>query len=264
MLIVVWQLGRSDMVLNSLFLFAAVGAVPGTDITLQPDQVFWVLGSLLGLAVLLIFATNLRRGIVALFRRRPVDGLAPAMELAPAVPAPVKAKRLRAAKAPKPKVVVVIKPLRKPGKLRLAVRALAAALGAGTRRAGRFAHARYPHAAAACGRVWRKVSLVVKRAVLFAVRTGARVGAVFARLLRREAIHVAIIIGRAAVRAWAWAEPHLQIFDYWLGVQYHAGLDKLKRHETYKTANYFLKEVNKVIALGRAEVRDVLARVVEK
>ena len=278
-LIVVWQLGRSDVVLNALFLFAAVGAVPGTNITLEPNAVFWVLGVLLGFAVLLIFATNLRRGIAALFRPRkattaePIEtveesaGVAEALAIASLV----KPAKARAAKAAKPKVVLVIKPVRRPSKLLLFLRALARA---GRRQAAiTFAAARrhFPRMVAAASAVWlkvryaaRQIAGVVWRAAGIAGNYVARYAGIGGRLLRGQLIRAAIITGRAAVRAWDWLEPHLQLFDYWLGVQYHTALDALKRHETTKSVAHMLKEANKVIASGRAEVREALTRVVEK
>src|SRR2546421_1855774 len=68
---IVWDLGQSYTVTNSLFVFAAAGVVPGTNIVLQPDQVLWLLGSVLALAVALIFGTNMARGLRGLVRRAP-------------------------------------------------------------------------------------------------------------------------------------------------------------------------------------------------
>jgi hypothetical protein len=264
-LIVVWQLGRSDVVLNALFLFAAAGVVPGTDIVLQPNEVFWTLGTLLGVAVLLIFATNLRRGIIALFRRRPAGAEAPLpteqfAEPEPIVMAPLKMKKVRASKVVKPKVVVVIKPVRHPSKLALMLRVFFGALRLRTSEAGSNLRKHYPRFAGAFGKVWHDVSRTARAAVLAANRAAAAAG----RMLRRQLIKLAVYIGRQSIHLWAWAEPHLRMFDYWLGVQYHSYLDSAKHNETVKSVAHVKSEIAKVIASARTEIRAVVARAVEK
>src|SRR5262245_36587180 len=111
-LVGVWELGRSDAATNALFLFATVGLIPGTDKTLAPQQVFVALGVFLVLMVLLIFSTNIVRGVRRLVGR----GAAVGPEH-PAVPqGPIVA-------APQPSAVVVAIPA-PPGRVRLAWRRL--------------------------------------------------------------------------------------------------------------------------------------------
>jgi hypothetical protein len=294
-LIVVWQLGRSDVVLNALFLFAAAGVVPGTNIILQPNDVFWALGILLGVAVVLIFATNLRRGLLALFRRRPTetDAFTPmerAFEPEPLVGAaaitaavtPLKMKKVRAAKVAKPKVVVVIKPVRRPSKTMLMLRLFYGALGLRIAEANSNLKKHYPRFAGAVGKSWHDVKFGVRSAVLAVGRAIAQVARqifralaatwkqseklalAMGRTLRRKFIKLAIYIGRQAVRLWNWAEPHLRLFDYWLGVQYHSYLASAKHNETVKSIAHVKSEITKVITTARTEIRAAVARAVEK
>jgi hypothetical protein len=272
-LIVVWQLGRSDVVLNSLFLFAAAGVIPGTNVVLQPNEVFWTLGTLLGVAVLLIFATNLRRGIIALFRRQTAleQVQQPVMAEAIAPVAVLPAKKIKAKKAPKPKIVVVIKPVRRPSKLMMALRVLFGAAKLHVKQANEATAKHFPRVARAIGRAWYDVRFAVQKAALALARVAATAWrqmqkAAFAagRVLRRELIKLAIYVGRSAAHLWHWAEPHFRMFDYWLGVQYHTYLDAAKHNETVKSVNHMVREIQKVIATARTEVRAALARVVEK
>jgi hypothetical protein len=294
-LIVVWQLGRSDVVLNALFLFAAAGVVPGTNIVLQPNEVFWALGVLLGVAVLLIFATNLRRGLLALFRRRPATtGVPTPMERAfepetvvgaaaiTAAVTPLKMKKVRAAKVAKPKVVVVIKPVRHPSKLALMLRVFYGALRLRMSEAGGNLKKQYPRFAGAFGKIWHDVKQGERAAVLAASRAAAAAGrqvsrvAVAAwkqletqaaragRIVRRGFIQMAIYIGRQSVRFWSRTEPHLRMFDYWLGVQYHSYLDSAKHNETVKSVVHLKNEIAKIIASARTEIRAMVTRTVEK
>jgi hypothetical protein len=53
-------------VIDTLLLFAAAGVVPGTDISLSPDQTLVVLGVFLFVSSVLIFLTEVRRALRAL------------------------------------------------------------------------------------------------------------------------------------------------------------------------------------------------------
>lgn len=255
-LIVGWNLGQSYTVTNSLFLFAAAGVVPGTNIALGPDEVMLTLASVLTLAVLLIFWANIRRGLVRLFRRvsvaEPVDTPAAQPVMAAAVvtpdatavvaeeaPAkPVKAKR----DAPKP--VVVIEPPKRPSKVLFLLR-VAAGVVAMTVRSW-FAKLR-----SRLQKYSPKVAAFVQRAYLVAAQTVRRGSAI----IRREFVGLAIVTGRAAVRTWRWAEPYLRRFDAWLGVQYHRAIAATRRKETYKLVASFGREMRKVFVDTRDQVR---------
>jgi hypothetical protein len=294
-LIVVWQLGRSDVILNALFLFAAAGVIPGTDIVLQPNDVFWALGVVLGVSLLLIFGTNLRRGLLALFRRgsaktAAITPMERAFEAEPIVGAaaitaavtPLKMKKVRAAKVAKPKVVLVIKPIRRPSKAMLMLRVFFGALGLRIGEVNANIKKHYPRFANALSKAWQDVKFGVHASALAIGRAAAKAGrylfraavhiwkqgetlAVSAgRNLRRAAIKLAIYIGRHAVRLWRWAEPHFRMFDYWLGVQYHSYLDSAKHNETVKSVAHLKSEIAKIITNARTEIRAAVARAVEK
>jgi hypothetical protein len=254
-LFVVWQLGRSDVVMNSLFLFAAAGVIPGTNVVLNPDQVFWVMGSLLGLAVLLIFWTNLRRAMRFMFGR-----LKTGQEIAPvffeAMPLQVVVKP----KAAKSKPVIFVKLPKKPSRLGLALRALGRGVSAAFARVAAKLRRHFPRAVVLTTR-----GLVrVQRALAVAWRRGAVVAVHVSRLAHRTLIRQAIVIGRGVARSWAWLEPRLRLMDYWLGVQFHIAADAGARNETVKAVNNLVKEIAKIIVTARTEIRAALTRVVEK
>ena len=177
-LIVVWNLGQTYTVANSLFVFAAAGVIPGTSIALNPNQVLLCLASMLFVSVLLIFSTNISRGVRRLYavwkRRtaavetsaqpRPVlaeVAMAPIVVSAVAGPTP-KATRKKASKTPKPQPVVVIKAPKRPSKALLLLHIAGTLVALVTRSTAARVRAHFPRLAAALA----KAATAVRRTVL--------------------------------------------------------------------------------------------------
>ncbi|MET0779456.1 MAG: hypothetical protein ABWY71_01340 [Candidatus Saccharimonadales bacterium] len=60
-----WRLWENDAAVNAFILFCTAGIVPGTNVELTPEQVYIVLGSILFVAIMLIFAKEVLRDIRA-------------------------------------------------------------------------------------------------------------------------------------------------------------------------------------------------------
>lgn len=258
-LVLVWNLGQSYIVTNSLFMFAAAGVVPGTDIALGPDQVLLVLGLILFLATGLIFSANIYRGIgVIVARLRKTEQMAEQLVTTEVVAVEQsdaateqpdekskKTKRLTAraaAKAAKPKTIVVIKHYRRPNKALMFLRVAFTAA---------------------------QMSFAAKMVKLqpYIVRARALSGVVVGRVLsvvRRGMVSFAIFVGRAAVKLWRWAEPYLRRFDSWLEVQCHKFVAQARKNETVKITTRMFREMGKVVTTVRSELRAALSRVTEK
>jgi hypothetical protein len=281
----VWKLGQSSAVADSLFEFAASGAVPGTDIVLAPDQVMWLLAGVLALAVALIFGTNIGRGIRALYRRAmrvpvldPAEAQALAAEsaagsAAAVMPMPVpevaavKPARVKKGKAGKPQPVIIIEPPKKPSRVLFLLHVAAVTVGVTLRSQGARIKEHSPKLVAAVAQFARRVAVGLRIMYERAVAAAARAAGV----ARRTIVRTAIAIGRAAIRFWHWAEPYLRTFDAWLGMHYKRGLDAgrasaadLKRTEGAKIALGFTREIGKIVASAREQARTLWARVAEK
>ncbi|HSW99607.1 MAG TPA: hypothetical protein VLH38_01075 [Patescibacteria group bacterium] len=250
-----WELGRSYVVTNALFLFAADGVVPGTSIRLEPNQVFWVLGTMLAVAALLIFSTNIRRAFLFWFGSRTVTFDEP-IELAPKLNK-VKAVKV---KTPKPVPVVIIKLPRKPSLLSRVGHYIDVSFIVASTLLVAYIRKHFPRIVEAIKRGGQ--TFVAKlRPVWQSLVSHMRLGR---QKVRTYGIRMAIFICRQAIRFWRWLEPQLREFDRWLGVKYHQGLATARKNESIKSMLHVSQEARKVIALWRAEIYAVLSRVVEK
>lgn len=234
----VWGLGRSFAATDTLLLFAAAGVVPGTNTVLAPNQVLWLLGGLLALAVLLIFGSNLRRALQLWFGRGAFKGGPEEMS----------------------KPAVVIRLPKQPGllaqtarRIRSVLASIFAAVAGSTRR-------HFPRVVAAATRRWQHIQQAV-HATWQRRWPQARHAQ---RALRAAIVSLVTVVIRYAVHFWRWLEPYLRAFDRWLGVQYHRRLAALCKSEKVKTATRLIRETSKVIANWRTEVRVVLSRVTSK
>lgn len=250
-LIGAWELGRSYVVTNAVFLFAADGVIPGTNRRLDPDQVFLLLGALLAVALLLIFSTNLRRVFLFWFGRQSAK-----LELKE--PAPAKTRQ--AAKVTKPKPIVVIVLPKQQGMLSRFGHYVAVSFIVISTLLAAYARRHFPRFIMAAKRsglwIWSKLYRVCRHAIRY--MSGAR------QRVRSYVIRVSIMIARRVVRLWLWLEPYLREFDRWLGLQYHQGLDVARKNDSVKASIHIIQEVRKVTATWRSEIQAVLARVVEK
>jgi|GEM_PF-4101207 len=250
-LIGAWELGRSYVVTNAVFLFAADGVVPGTNRRLNPDQVFMLLGALLAVALLLIFGTNLRRVFLFWFGRQSVK-----FEQSE----PILAEAKKTSKATKPKPVVIIVFPKKPGMLLRFGHYLDVSFIVIFTLLATYARRHFPRLVEAAGGgglfVWRRLCRTYHHTIQYinVVRQKAR----------SHAIQASIIIGRRVVKFWRWLEPYLREFDHWLGLQYHQWLNAARKNDSFKAFGRVIQEVRKVIAVWRSEIYAVLARVVEK
>jgi hypothetical protein len=61
-----WRLWENDAAVNAFILFCTAGIVPGTGVELTPEQVYIVLGSILFVSIMLIFAKELARDMRAI------------------------------------------------------------------------------------------------------------------------------------------------------------------------------------------------------
>ncbi len=141
----VFSLAQMPAVSNALMLFFTIGAVPGTDIVLTPRQTFIWLGVVFVVTLLLVFGTNMYRGLawIAGYKRRAritqglvsTDALPVVQPMQSGTVQPIAAPRLSIAplavmatikqlKAPKPRTVIDIKLPRKAGPLTKAFRAI--------------------------------------------------------------------------------------------------------------------------------------------
>ncbi|HSW66374.1 MAG TPA: hypothetical protein VLI54_04535 [Bacillota bacterium] len=141
----VFSFAQTPAVSNALMLFFTIGAVPGTDIVLTPHQTFIWLGVAFVVTLLLVFGTNIYRGLAWIAgykqRARMAQELAGVNTLPVVQPMqsdsirPVAAPRLSIAplavaatikqlKAPQPRTVIDIKLPRKAGPLAKAFQAV--------------------------------------------------------------------------------------------------------------------------------------------
>jgi hypothetical protein len=260
-LVVVWNLGQTYTVTNALFMFAAAGVVPGTDVALSPDAVMAVLAAVLSLALMLIFGTNITRGLRRLFARadtmqfaehslaaaQPVQVVAP-LTTRPSMPVVEAAPAPAAVAVASPPVVVIALP-RRPSKTLLLLRVVFGMVAMTLRAQTLWLRKHFPRALAA---VLREID---------SVRIGLRR---IAKIIHRDCIRLAIFICRAAIRFWRWAEPYLRRFDSWLGIHFHRYLAAAKRTDAVKLGMHFGRETGKVFAGVREELRAVWSRVSEK
>ncbi|HEX7963113.1 MAG TPA: hypothetical protein VF466_00835 [Candidatus Saccharimonadales bacterium] len=270
-LCVVVELGQTYTVTNSLFVFAAAGVIPGTNITLNPDQVMSLLVAVLALAVVFIFGTNIVRGfraVAALLRRQKAD-LEPAVAAAEdevisadseamidAAPMPMPLDAVE----PEPQPIVVVRRPRRPSRVLLLLHVLGSLLGMGFAAAVSAARAHTPRLAAVISSVARGIAAV---AGAMWQRLRAVAGRV-AHELRWALIRAAIVVCRTAIGGWRRAEPYLRRFDAWLGVQYHRILAAIRRNETYKLAANLVREAGRVVTNVRDEARSRFTRFAQK
>ncbi|HSX34804.1 MAG TPA: hypothetical protein VLF62_04130 [Candidatus Saccharimonadales bacterium] len=162
-LVTVWNLGQTYTVTNSLFVFAAAGVIPGTNIALNPNQVLVCLASLLAASVLLIFGTNIYRALRRLVARikygapdalpqtQPRPILAE-VALSPVVTAPAfGGKKKKAAKPKKtktPQPVVIIELPKQPSRAMLLLHVASTLVGMVLRNVANGARQHFPRLAA--------------------------------------------------------------------------------------------------------------------
>jgi hypothetical protein len=248
-LLAVWELGRSDAVTNALFLFATVGVVPGTNVVLSPEQVYVVLGAILAVSILLIFGSNIIRGIHALFTGRiSLDEPEPATISGP-VPA---------TETPQPQAVVVMLPAQ-PGRLSMAWRRTLGVLVVGTLLLISWMQRRYPHAMTRLNAARSKAASGM-RATWQAAKPRLRHLLASARIWLRIAKELALA---TAVHLWYWLEPRLHQFDRWLEKQFHRGVGVAERNETVVALRPFFREFNRMVNGWVASLRAMLGRLPE-
>jgi hypothetical protein len=175
-------------------------------------------------------------------------------------------------------VVVISKPVPKPSKLALALRIWAGATALRFRHLSEAVAKHFPRVVAvltqgvtrlqttavitAAGLKWAGVWLAKECYALSRIVAGVLAGwaILLSRFIRRNLVRTGIFAGKTSVRLWRKAEPHLRIFDYWLGVQYHTYLDAAKHNETVKSAAHLKKEAARVLASTRTQIRSVASR----
>lgn len=268
-LCVVVELGQTYTVTNSLFVFAAAGVIPGTNVTLNPDQVMLLLAAVLALAVVFIFGTNIVRGFraIAALLRWQKTGPEPAAAGTDIAAASAEAEALIDAAPmpldvaqPEPQPVVVIRGPKRPSRALLLLHVLGSLIGIGFAGVVSAARVHTPRLAAIISSAARGIA-VVAVAVWQRLRT---VAGRAAHELRWALIRATIVVCRAAISMWRWAEPYLRRFDVWLGVQYHRIMAATRRNETYKLAANLAREAGRVVASVRGEVRSRFIRFAQK
>jgi len=279
-LIVIWSLGQTYTVTNSLFVFAAAGVIPGTNIALNPNQVLVLLASMLAASIFLIFGTNIYRGV-----RKLVTASASVVP----TELPVKKK----AKASRPQPVVIIKPPKQPGKAVLLLHIANTFVGLLLRSVGKAARKHFPRISAVLFRAGSSVKGAVRRelqllnlalsvCVVAVFRTvhatvrfllnAARKVVAFAVAAVRWTIVGVIVAGiqiahfaaRLAVSFWQWLEPRLRTFDAWLGVHYNSGVAagraRVKQSNSYRTGRRSWRRTLRLLADMRDDLRAALIR----
>jgi hypothetical protein len=290
-LIIVWNLGQTYTVANSLFVFAAAGVIPGTNIALNPNQVLVCLASVLGASILLIFSTNIYRGlrrIVLYIKARPAVAVAIAdaeteaelrpilagVALAPVVSGPTiaeevakpkkKAKKTKAKAAPKPAPVIVIKQPKQPSKTLLLLHVASTLIGMLVRTTSDGARKHFPRLAAAFARVGNSIKRVIGHELQL-LATGLALCAVG---IARAARATGRFIARTSVNFWRWLEPRLRSFDAWLGVHYNRGLQtgraRVQQSNSYRAGMRGWRRALRLLAGMRDDLRSALARTPEE
>lgn len=293
-LITVWSLGQTYTVTNSLFVFAAAGVIPGTNIALNPNQVLALLASMLAASILLIFGTNIYRGLRRLVMRAhesPVESFAePKAELE------VEPKKTKKAEAPEPQSALVIetpKAPKQPSKASLLLHIANTLVGLLMRNVAEGARKHFPRLAAAFGRAGAAVKRAIAHelqllgaaftlfvaAVFHAVRAAARFVAAAVRnaaafviaavrwtvvAIVVVVIQIAHFVTRMSVRFWHWLEPRLRTFDAWLGLHYNRGLSagrtRVKQSDPYRTGVRSWRRSMRLLAGMRSDLRATLER----
>ncbi|HSX36031.1 MAG TPA: hypothetical protein VLH84_03810 [Patescibacteria group bacterium] len=194
------------------------GVVPGTHDVLTPGQEFWMLGALLFIAVAAIFFTNIKRSILRLVHRTPQT-----LQVSNAVaktPKPAKP-----AKAPKPKVILVLPIKTKNSRLvpyarriiyymQTVGRRILALAGPRVEKVLHFAGAVSRSASAAVSiKTQRTCVAVIAYATFFAER--------LVRLSIRSAEVTRFFVAAKAILIWRWAEPRIHDFDRYLNRRLH-------------------------------------------
>jgi hypothetical protein len=189
-----WSLWENDAAVNAFILFCTAGVVPGTGVELTPQQVYIVLGSILFIAIMLIFAKEVRRDIRAVrtawrnWRQKAIMSTGEHQIVEEVTTHTVTIT----ATDPQPQLAAIVE--QKPEEARpVVVIAL-------------------PHQPGLFARMWQSV-----RPKLI-IATGATLEA-----LLKAADRTAVLISRGSMRvygygvqAWLWVEPYLRRFDKWL------------------------------------------------
>ncbi|HEV7454049.1 MAG TPA: hypothetical protein VGO07_02205 [Candidatus Saccharimonadales bacterium] len=189
-----WRVWENDAVVNAFILFCTAGIVPGTGVELTPEQVYIVLGSILFVAIMLIFAKEVRRDIRAVrsawrnWRQKAImatgehriieEITAHTVTVTATGPQPQAMEAIMDKPAESKPVVVIVLP-RQPGRF------------------AKFWRAARPKLIIALGVTLETIIKAADRAAVLASRGSLQ-------------------LYRYGMQAWLWMEPHLRQFDKWL------------------------------------------------
>lgn len=203
-----WLLMGIPAFADTVISFLTVGAIPGTDRTLTPDEMYKLLIGVFVIFVLLVF----RKEIIRLFKRR--TSSQPTIEAVTPVGPPQMPLEHPLAKLgvglveANPPVSKATKAPRKP----IAVHVPAFMLPAARLIKAKLAVGR--HAAITTSVVvWDRIKVISRQAVVIIRLTG--------RTLFRVVLLIIIVIADAAVVAWRMAEPYIRKFDAFLEKKTH-------------------------------------------
>ena len=200
-----WLLLQIPSVADAIFSFIMVGAVPGTDKTLTPDQMIQLLVGIFILSVALIFHKDLYRLAKRLMKRGPKTEAA----ASEAVETPAE---YRHEVAPVPEVVVAAPEAtpKQPSAFAQRMTATRVLL------VGRYNRLR----SASAVRIRQWVTTAKPVILQYAHRTGAVIQRAV-RITGRILWITYIVIIALAMQAWSWMRPRLQRFDRWLDKKLH-------------------------------------------
>lgn len=194
----IWLLLGIPKFEDAIVSFLTVGAVPGTNRTLSPDEIYRLLAVVFLLAMLLIFHRDLWR----LTKRLDHRADRPDVTLATPMPMPIDAPPAGLQPVAEKKTIMV---------------------GLAGRLRASLAIARTK-----ADDLWRLARPFVVRVSIW-VRAHGKRGYVLAlawlrkgcRLSVRALTQVTLALLDAAKKAWRWAEPHIRQFDAWLDHTLH-------------------------------------------
>lgn len=178
-----WLLLQIPSVANAVFSFIMVGQIPGTDTTLSPDQMMWLLAAVFVVLSALIF----RKDLLSLFRRhgdQPKESPEQMVETTPEqLPAaPTKATHTRRTQQLQDKVAATI---------RLATHYL---------------------------RPWAGKAREIARKAITSLGLWWHVGLSHAS---RLTVTTYIVVSVLAIASWSWLKPRIERFDHWLDKKLH-------------------------------------------
>jgi hypothetical protein len=189
-----WLLLQIPSVADAVFSFVMIGQVPGTDTTLSPDQMMWLLIGVFVVVASLIF----RKELMSLFRSLLRRNRLPGEQQAPEPVAPVVAV---VEKAPAKK-----KETRSAGRLLARLSLVAASakhkLSSALARLGPL----LTRARVQAGNIAAKGFALVRKAAIYAWKI---------------ALVMYILVSALAIAGWQWLRPRFEKFDRWLDKKLH-------------------------------------------